>query len=43
MMTATVSNGLWDYPSDSGRREIYEPLATEIREQQIRKGVNEQP
>jgi hypothetical protein len=36
-------NGLWDYASDSGHREIYEPLAAEIRMQQIRKGVDEQP
>lgn len=27
-------NGLWDYASDSGHREIYEPLAAEIRKQQ---------
>lgn len=27
-------NGLWDYASESGHREIYEPLAAEIREQQ---------
>jgi beta-glucosidase/6-phospho-beta-glucosidase/beta-galactosidase len=26
-------NGLWDYASDSGDREIYEPLAAEIRRQ----------
>jgi beta-glucosidase/6-phospho-beta-glucosidase/beta-galactosidase len=24
-------NGLWDYPNDAGEREIYEPLAVEIR------------
>lgn len=24
-------NGLWDYPNDAGRREIYAPLAEEIR------------
>ena len=27
-------NGLWDYPNDSGRREIYAPLAEELIEQQ---------
>src|SRR5438034_403745 len=26
-------NGLWDYPSDEGQREIYEPLAEELRKQ----------
>jgi len=26
-------NGLWDYADDNGGREIYEPLAEEIREQ----------
>jgi beta-glucosidase/6-phospho-beta-glucosidase/beta-galactosidase len=26
-------NGLWDYPDDEGRREIYEPLASEIKYQ----------
>jgi hypothetical protein len=24
-------NGLWDYPNEQGNREIYEPLATELR------------
>ncbi len=27
-------NGLWDYPTPAGEREIYEPLARELREQQ---------
>lgn len=27
-------NGLWDYADESGRREVYEPLANEIRLQQ---------
>jgi beta-glucosidase/6-phospho-beta-glucosidase/beta-galactosidase len=27
-------NGLWDYPDERGEREIYEPLAQEIAEQQ---------
>ncbi len=27
-------NGLWDYPDDQGNREIYEPLAEELRRQQ---------
>jgi beta-glucosidase/6-phospho-beta-glucosidase/beta-galactosidase len=27
-------NGLWDYPDDKGEREIYVPLAEELREQQ---------
>ncbi len=27
-------NGLWDYPSATGEREIYQPLAEEIRRQQ---------
>ena len=27
-------NGLWDYPDEDGNREIYEPLAREIRRQQ---------
>jgi hypothetical protein len=27
-------NGLWDYADEHGRREVYEPLATEIRRQQ---------
>jgi hypothetical protein len=26
-------NGLWDYSDDQGRREIYEPLAVEVRRQ----------
>jgi beta-glucosidase/6-phospho-beta-glucosidase/beta-galactosidase len=26
-------NGLWDYADDQGRREIYEPLALEVRRQ----------
>lgn len=26
-------NGLWDYPNDAGMREIYEPLAEEIKRQ----------
>ncbi len=26
-------NGLWDYPDDQGRREIYKPLADEVRKQ----------
>jgi hypothetical protein len=26
-------NGLWDYADDTGHREIYEPLASEIRYQ----------
>ena len=26
-------NGLWDYPSDTGERELYEPLAVEIERQ----------
>ncbi len=26
-------NGLWDYADEFGRREIYEPLAVEVREQ----------
>jgi hypothetical protein len=28
-------NGLWDYASPTGEREIYEPLADELRSQQI--------
>lgn len=27
-------NGLWDYPHESGEREIYQPLAQELRRQQ---------
>lgn len=27
-------NGLWDYPNEDGDREIYQPLAAEIRRQQ---------
>jgi hypothetical protein len=27
-------NGLWDYASDTGSRQIYEPLAAEILAQQ---------
>ncbi|MEP7037819.1 MAG: beta-glucosidase, partial [Acidobacteriota bacterium] len=27
-------NGLWDYPNGSGEREIYAPLAEELKEQQ---------
>lgn len=27
-------NGLWDYPDDQGNREIYQPLADEIKRQQ---------
>ncbi len=26
-------NGLWDYPDDQGEREIYQPLAIELRKQ----------
>jgi beta-glucosidase/6-phospho-beta-glucosidase/beta-galactosidase len=26
-------NGLWDYPDDNGSREVYQPLADEIRSQ----------
>ena len=26
-------NGLWDYPNDSGEREIYLPLAEELSKQ----------
>ncbi len=26
-------NGLWDYPDDLGNREIFEPLAREVRQQ----------
>lgn len=29
-------NGLWDYPDRSGARELYEPLATELKQQQAR-------
>ncbi|MFN2455351.1 MAG: beta-glucosidase [Pyrinomonadaceae bacterium] len=29
-------NGLWDYADETGAREIYEPLALELREQQKR-------
>lgn len=33
-------NGLWDYPDEHGEREIYAPLADEIRRQQlIRKNI----
>ena len=28
-------NGLWDYPNESGTRQIYEPLAAEIKKQMI--------
>ena len=28
-------NGLWDYPDDSGKREIYQPLADEIKAVQL--------
>ncbi len=31
-------NGLWDYPDDKGEREIYEPLANELRKQRARFG-----
>jgi len=32
-------NGLWDYPSPEGSREIYQPLADEIhRQENLRKG-----
>ncbi len=36
-------NGLWDYPNDSGEREIYEPLAEEIKRQTnlAKKAANE--
>jgi beta-glucosidase/6-phospho-beta-glucosidase/beta-galactosidase len=27
-------NGLWDYPNEEGEREIYSPLAQELKEQQ---------
>jgi beta-glucosidase/6-phospho-beta-glucosidase/beta-galactosidase len=27
-------NGLWDYPNEKGEREIYQPLADELRRQQ---------
>lgn len=30
-------NGLWDYPDAAGGREIYEPLARELRRQQKRR------
>jgi beta-glucosidase/6-phospho-beta-glucosidase/beta-galactosidase len=26
-------NGLWDYPDENGRREIYQPLADEVQRQ----------
>jgi hypothetical protein len=26
-------NGLWDYPDEDGRREIYQPLAHELTRQ----------
>jgi hypothetical protein len=26
-------NGLWDYPDEAGEREIYQPLAQELRRQ----------
>jgi hypothetical protein len=26
-------NGLWDYPDDKGNREVYKPLADEVRKQ----------
>src|SRR5581483_10614666 len=29
-------NGLWDYPGPSGEREIYQPLADELRRQSLR-------
>jgi beta-glucosidase/6-phospho-beta-glucosidase/beta-galactosidase len=32
-------NGLWDYPDDNGRREIYQPLADEL--QRLRKQFEE--
>ncbi|HEY7785504.1 MAG TPA: hypothetical protein VIB00_12295, partial [Pyrinomonadaceae bacterium] len=32
-------NGLWDYPDDHGRREIYQPLADEL--QRLRKQFEE--
>lgn len=36
-------NGLWDYPSSDGSREIYQPLADEIRKQEhLWKGLAEQ-
>lgn len=28
-------NGLWDYPDENGNREIYSPLAEEIKHQQL--------
>lgn len=28
-------NGLWDYPNNAGRREIYEPLAVEVGKERI--------
>jgi hypothetical protein len=36
-------NGLWDYPSLSGEREIYEPLAQELRRQQEHEGESYDP
>jgi len=32
-------NGLWDYADASGEREIYTPLAREIRKRQVNRGV----
>jgi hypothetical protein len=32
-------NGLWDYPDENGRREIYQPLANEL--QRLRKEFDE--
>ncbi len=29
-----LHNGLWDYADEAGNREIYEPLADELRRQQ---------
>lgn len=29
-------NGLWDYANEAGEREIYEPLAEELRRQRVR-------
>ena len=29
-------NGLWDYCNESGHREIYSPLADELRRQNVR-------